>query len=120
MVLVSAPPLPMANKPLPSRLPSRSTVPPLTVALPVIVGLPPALLVTVPPVSVPPPSATVPLFDHAGAIVNVLAAALIVPVLTGAAVSVALLLRLKLPVLASVLLIAPRKKNAPALVSGPL
>jgi len=62
----------------------------------------------------------VPLFDHAGAIVNVLAAAFDRAGVDGAAVSVALLLRLKLPVLASVLLIAPRKEERPGVGKRPV
>ena len=45
---------------------------------------------------------------------------LIVPVLTGAIVNVALLLRSKLPLLTSALLMAPSKNIAPAFVTGPL
>src|SRR5580698_9383869 len=52
--------------------------------------------------------------------VKVLELTLIVPLLTGAAVNVALLLRLKLPLLTRLLLMAPWKKNAPKFVTGPL
>src|SRR5208282_48722 len=80
----------------------------------------PLLLVRLPPVSTPPPSWTVPALAQSGLTVNVLAATLIVPLLTGATVSVALLLRLKLPELTKALLIAPSKNIAPVLVTRPL
>src|SRR5208283_2508877 len=53
----------------------------------------PLLLVRLPPLSTPPPSWTVPALAQSGLTVNVLAATLIVPLLTGATVRVALLFR---------------------------
>ena len=86
---------------------------PLTVA--------PLLLVRLPPATVPPTAIRiVPELAQAGLTVNVLAATLIVPLLAGATVSVALLFRLKLPLFAKLLLIAPWKNIAPVLVTGPL
>src|SRR5579859_5434072 len=78
------------------------------------------LFVTFPPARTPPATITVPALAQAGLIVNVSPLALSVPVFTGAAVNVALLLRLKLPELTRLLLIAPWKKNAPLFVTTPL
>src|SRR5579859_3795359 len=82
--------------------------------------LSPPLFVTVPPASTPPLICKEPPLSHAGLTVSVLAATFIVPLLTGATVSVALLFRLKLPALTNALLIAPWKNIALTFVTGPL
>ena len=98
------------------------TIPALTTLLETIpepTRFPPLLLVMLPPAKTPPLICSEPVLAQSAVTVSALVTTLIVPLLTGAAVSVVSSFRLKLPRLTKLLLTAPMKNIAPVFVTGP-